>query len=229
MGANFPVVMCFSSEIVASTYREIGPTIMITVAQVSTFLVSVLAYILLNAVGWRWFIIVVSLPIIPSLILLQFVPESPRVLCVRGDKKELGEAVKLFASLNKVQLPENISVRIYDNQVLGSISDLFRDKQTRRTTLTISTLYCSNMVLYFGLIVFLPLALHSNFCGDSTTKPPDKCAPLSQDTLANLSIITSATLIGIVSAYCLAMKLGRLCPLRTFSTSLFLVSLLLYR
>jgi len=148
---------------------------------------------------------------------------------VRGDKKELGEAVKFYAKFNRVKIPENVAVGIYNDQVLGSISELFRQKQTRRNTLTIALLYFSNMVLFFGLIVFLPLALHSNFCGSSKKTSPDRCAPLSQATLAKISIITSATILGIGAAYILATKLGRLCPLRTFSTLLFLVSLLLYR
>ena len=89
--------MCYATEYAESKFRAVGIYVLILACFVGCAAVNVLAFFLLNAIGWRWFIVVVSLPIIPALILTAILPESPRYLCVSGKDEQLKKALVFMA------------------------------------------------------------------------------------------------------------------------------------
>lgn len=192
------------------------------------FITAVTAYFFLNSLGWRWFIIIVSLPIIPSIILLLILPESPRYLIVSGKQKEAKEAIKFMADMNKVHIDEETTVICKQSEELGEVSALFHPEY-RRETILLSIIYFGNILVFLSLILFLPLALNSTFCGGNGVTPTHECRKLSQGAIFKVAIVISATMIGLIAAHVLSHFTGRVPALRIFAALAFIASLFLYK
>ena len=173
------------------------------------------AFIFLRIVGWRWLIIIVSLPAVPALVLILVLPESPRFLCVSGQQDKAMQAVRFMAKLNGKKLKENVRMSCFQNEDLGSYSKILNEEH-RKSTIGLSVMYFNNIFLDFGFIVFLPLMLSSNFCGASAT-PENKCQLLSQRDLLEITIAGMFGVFGAIAAFVLGQLVGRLQPLRVAS------------
>lgn len=216
IGANFSTVVVYSTEFSPIKYRTVGPLLALLGSYTSMFSVNVIGYFVLNSLGWRWLILIITLPVIPAFILLLSLPESPRYLCVSGQGEEALGAVRTMAKLNRVPLPENLQVYCHQGQELGSFTLLFRSPEHRSATILLALMYFANIFIETGILVFLPLAFSTQYCG-SGGKPPTRkrCDPLDQADLWKLSVSAIGSLVGCVLAYILAVVFGRLKPLRT--------------
>ena len=215
IGANFATVIVYSTEFSPDKHRSLGPLIAVMGSYMSMFIVNFAGLLFLNSVGWRWLIIIITIPIIPAWVLLVIMPESPRYLAVSGKNDEAMKAIKLMARINKIKLPENMKVCCHQNQELGSFKVLFQSADFRKPAILLSIMYFSNIFIETAVLVFLPLAFTSNFCGSGDTGPVrDRCAPLTQNDLWELSGAAFGSLVGCMGAYFIAKCMGRLKPLR---------------
>ena len=222
IGASFPTTVVFSAEVVKSQYREIGPTIMVFVCKAAMMIVAILAYVFLNWVGWRWFIVIATLTNIPALILLRLVPKSPRYLCARGAQEEANAAVKKMAEWNKKShtLPDDLVIVVHQDQPLGQIKDILAPKYLKETVL-LSLMYFGNFFIMFGFTVFVPLAIYSGFCGASAKGATRDCKKFNQEGLVKIIIITSGATAAILVGLFFALKTGRNFSMKLFNTLVF--------
>ena len=228
-GITFPTAMVFTTEIVKNSHREVGPLIIQLVVASSEFLCAVAVFLTLDMIGWRWFIFATSSPIIICLVLLVWiVPESPRYLVVSGQMDRAKHALQKMANLNGARLPENLSVTVHKNQELGSIADLFRP-EFRRQSLLLSAMFFCNLLIIFAALVFMPLALYSGFCGGSKTPPEHVCVKIKQNSLLELAIACSGSLLAAIVGYFLATRIGRSITMKIFSTISFISILFLFK
>ena len=211
MGVTFPTCVVYGAEIVKSRYRELGPLVAALVWNFSVFAVSLSAYFLLNLIKWRLFIIFNTMPIIVCFILLQLVPESPRYLLVSRKYQEAKEALKTMAKWNDKKLPSNFKLQELEEEAIGSYSSVFSDHY-RKDAIILSIAGFSDLFILFGIIVFLPLALYSDFCGGNLKPQPLNCVKVEQSSLKDLSIVTSsgifASIVGLLSAVHIGRKLS---------------------
>jgi MFS family permease len=217
IGTNLSCIICYGTEYAESKYRAYGCTTFTLSAAVSSVIVSGLAFLLLNFIGWRWFMIIVALPAIPAVTLMFLFPDSPRFLCVSGQQEEAMAAVRFMATLNRKKLPENIRMTCFQDEATGSYS-MILNKEHRRSTIALSVIYFGNIFVEFGLIVLLPLLFSSHLCG--TVNPTDiekPCQTLTQDELREITIATSGSIFGIVAGLFFAQFIGRLMGLRAAS------------
>ena len=228
MGLTFPTCITFSAEVVKNSHRAMGPMLIVLFANSSVFLCAVLAYLVLKPIGWRWFVFLNALPLVICVTLLCLLPESPRYLVVSDKKKQANEAVQRMAKLNDVNLPEQLNIFVHSDQELGSISDILKS-DFRKETILMSAMYFGNLVIIFGTIVFVPLALYSGFCGGQGDPPEHKCTEIRQESLLQLSIVTFGCVVAAVVGYIAAMSLGRSISLKIFSTASFIVTLFLFK
>ncbi|XP_063693845.1 putative transporter svop-1 isoform X1 [Bolinopsis microptera] len=216
IGANFATVVVYSTEFSPTSHKSVGPLISLMGSYVSMFLVNIVGYFAINALGWRWVIIIITIPIIPGWILLMIMPETPRYLCVSGKNEAALKAVRLMAKLNKASLPENLEVFCHQNKQLGSFKMILGSgSEHRKPAVLLSIMYFCNIFIETAVLVFLPLAFISQFCGGESGAPErDRCQPLSQSDLWKLSGSAFGSLAGCMAAYFVAKCLGRLKPTR---------------
>ena len=115
MGLTGPVALTLTAEMVKSSHREIGPLCLSFSHFLGPFIVAIFAYLLLNLVGWRWFIVTQTVvPLIICLILaICFLPESPRYFMVSGQKEEALETLQHMAKKNGVCLPPLLIINLW--------------------------------------------------------------------------------------------------------------------
>ena len=227
IGANFGAIVSFASEVVPVKYRSLGTSLIIFVSKVGMFLTAVTAYFFLNSLGWKWFIIIVSLPIIPSIILLLLLPESPRYLIVSGKQKDAQKAIKFMTDMNKVQIDEGTNVVCKQSEDLGEIRVLF-EPEYRKETILLSIVYFGNILVFLSLILFLPLAINSPFCGRNGVTHTHECKMLSQESILKVAVV-SATMVGLIAAHAMSHFTGRIPALCVHAAMAFISSLFLYK
>ncbi|KAL5265717.1 hypothetical protein ACHWQZ_G006429, partial [Mnemiopsis leidyi] len=218
VGINLSCIACYSTEFAESKYRAYGILNFAISSSLGIAAVSGEAYLLISLIGWRWLIIIVSLPAVPALILLLVLPESPRYLCVSGQQERAMQAVRFMAKLNGKTLKENVRMICYEREDLGSYPILLNQKN-KKSTIGLSFMYFNNIFVDYGFLVLIPLLLSSNYCGTATA-PVHKCQPLTKDNLLELTVAGSAAVFGAIAAFIFAQVSGRLKPLRVSSAIL---------
>lgn len=216
IGMNVVVASCYAVEFAESRYRIVGLTVFILTGYFGLFVVNSLAWALLKIIGWRWFIIILTAPGIPAVLLALYLPESPRYLCVSGKQEKAMEAVKFMARLNKTEIQDDVRMICHKDQDTGSYLELISPKH-RRSTIALAIIFAMNIFAEFGIVLFLPLYFSSDLCGASSEVPKHTCTTLSQDDLFDLTVAALGTLVGSVGALLMAHFIGRLYPIRVTS------------
>ena len=217
VGINMSGIACYATEFAESKRRTVGVAVLILASLGGYLLINVLALAMIQTAGWRWFIVVASLPALPVLAMLVYLPDSPRYLCYSGQQEKAREAIKFMARLNKVSLPENFNVLCSESEDLGSYKMVF-SKEYIRSTVCLTVIYFMDIFLEFGLIIFLPLYFSSGICGATVSEPPQHvCTPLSTDDLYKLTITSSLSIGGAIATFFISNKVGRLLPIRAAS------------
>ena len=225
MGANFAVVVSFTSELAESDKRALSVTFIIFWTKVSMFVTVVLAYVLLNFLGWRIFILVISSPLIVAIVLIYFLPESPRFLMVSGQDKEAKKVLLKMAKLNSKEIEEEFELQNALSEDRGKIAMLLLP-QYRRETILLSIIYFGNILIFLSFLLFLPMAMNSDFCGGTGKTAEYKCRQVKQESLLRISIATSGTVVGLMVAFIFVDMIGRVVALRVY-TALLVISLVL--
>ena len=215
IGINWSCIICYGTEFTQSRFRTIGMMIFALSAATGIVAVSGVAFVVLRADGWRWLIIIVSLPAIPALALIFTLPESPRFLCVSGQHDKAMKAVRFMARLNKKELPDNVQMISYEGEELGSYSTLLNE-DNKKSTIALSVMFFNNIFLQYGFVAFLPLMLSTDFCGPSA-RQAHKCQLLSQEDLLKVTVAGACSLVGSTAAFFSVHPFGRLLPLRVAS------------
>jgi len=219
IGINWSCINCYGTEFTHSRFRTIGMMIFALSAATGIVAVSGVAFVVLRADGWRWLIIIVSLPALPALALIFTLPESPRFLCVSGQQDKAMKAVRFMARLNKKELPDNAQMISYEGEELGSYSTLLNE-DNRKSTIALSVIFFNNIFLQYGFVAFLPLMLSTDFCGPSA-RQAHECKLLSQEDLLKVTVAGACSLVGSTAAFFSMQQVGRLIPLRVASAIMF--------
>ena len=116
-----------------------------------------------------------------------------------------------MAKWNYKKLPSNFKLQELEEEAIGSYSSVFSD-QYRKDAIILSIAGFSDLFILFGIIVFLPLALYSGFCGGNLKPQSLNCVKVEQSSLKDLSIVTSseifASIVGLLSAVHIGRKLS---------------------
>ncbi|XP_063686025.1 putative transporter svop-1 [Bolinopsis microptera] len=216
IGTNINCIICYATEFSESKDRLIGMTMFNIVAASSYALLYFIAWLMLNSIGWRWFIIVMSLPLIPALALTFLLPGSPRYFLVSGQDDKVVQSVRFMAKLNKKHLPSDLKLSCSRKEDLGSYSVIF-GPQHKRSTVTLSVLYFCSVFLTFAFILYQPLIIKNGCSSAPRNQSTRTCSILTQEELIKLAISTAPFAVGNILATVSAAFLGRRLSLRISS------------
>ncbi|KAG8376294.1 hypothetical protein BUALT_Bualt09G0048300 [Buddleja alternifolia] len=105
-----PVYSSWFLEFVPVRNRGVWMVIFSTFWSIGTILEASLAWIVMPRYGWRWLLILSSLPCLAAFILYFLTIESPRYLYTTGRITDAQNVLKKMAAINKTQLPSGILV-----------------------------------------------------------------------------------------------------------------------
>ena len=213
IGTNVNCILCYATEFSESKDRLIGMTVFNIVTSSAAALVNLIAWLMLNNIGWRWFVIVMSLPFIPALALTFFLPGSPRYFLVSGQEDKALQSVIFMAKLNKKHLPSDLKLTCSRNEDLGSCSLIF-GSQYRRSLVTLSVLYFCNVLIGYAFFLYQPLVIKNGCSPGSRNQSTRTCSSLDQEELIKLLISTILLVVGNILATVSAAFLGRRLSLR---------------
>lgn len=109
--------------------------------------------------NWRLLHLVISLPYIPTIILVCiFVPESPRWLLVKGKIDNAQKVLRKVARINRKKLPENFLLDFEDaekeqkpKEAKGTLSDFVRSPLLLFMTIIMCFNWAVQSLVYYGL------------------------------------------------------------------------------
>lgn len=111
----------------------------------------VLAAIVVPRLGWRWLLVLSSIPTFLIIILFKFLPRSARYLVGAGRKKDAVKILQTIAKMNKAKMPEGELVQ--EAQAERGNPKLLFSRSYKRTTLQIWILWFGTALTYYGMVL----------------------------------------------------------------------------
>ena len=195
-------------------------------------LAAALALAVVNTWGWRYYLLILSSPLLTFLISSWWIPESPRYLLVSGQQDELNALMIRIAKTNGKKVPEK---HIREGQVTsrGRILDLFT-KEWRHTTRKLTMLWFAAAFCYFGIPLLTTAMFQSgiNSCSKITslnsTAPSSGCKKLTSADYKDFTTTTLAEFPGLLISLISIDKIGRkLCLAIQFGAASVAIGLLM--
>ncbi|KAL4224242.1 hypothetical protein ACF0H5_017695 [Mactra antiquata] len=110
-----------------------------------------LAAIVIPRLGWRWLLILSSIPCLLIIVLFKFLPPSARFLVGAGRKKEAMKILQQIAKINKSKMPEGELVQ--ETEEDRGHPKLLISPAYRRTTIQVWILWFGTALTYYGMVL----------------------------------------------------------------------------
>ncbi|CAH8467926.1 unnamed protein product [Dicrocoelium dendriticum] len=112
-----------------------------------------LAYLILPRFGWRWLVFASAVPLTLFLILLKFLPESPRYLVTAGNTAKAEVVIKqLFAANRTKPIDGRLIASPVPERQLGHVKQLF-SRMYLCTSLVLPMLWFTAAFIYYGIVL----------------------------------------------------------------------------
>lgn len=183
----------------------------------------ILALVVMPSLGWRWLLILSSLPLVFFCFLCFWLPESPRFDMARGRNQAAQATLEKIAKENNKPMPlgklASESVTTDNKPKRGRFQDLF-SPELRLTTVLLWIIWLANAFSYYGIVLVttqLFEASGSSTCSgvakedDKVKEPPCllECKTLSTRDYTDLLWTTLAEFPGILITLLIIEWIGR--------------------
>ena len=201
-----------------------------------TLILVLFCYFIIPVLGWRYLVVIATLPLGFLVLYYWVVPTSPRFLLFNGKKEEARKVLQLGAKLNCRKYPEGelvekledavqtVNVNEQNNLTQRSqqqvdkkkgLLDAFGKKYII-TTVFLSIIWFTSAFLYYGVILITSdIFTYDHHCDSSTnnasvTPTTDNfCNPLTSSDYLEYVITSSAEIPGILITVVLVEIIGR--------------------
>ncbi|XP_031425904.1 synaptic vesicle 2-related protein isoform X1 [Clupea harengus] len=185
-----------------------------------------LAMMVMPTLGWRWLLVLSTIPLVLFAILCFWLPESARYDMLTGNQEKALSTLKRIAKENKVPMPlgKLVAARQEDR---GKFQDLF-SPHFRWTTILLWFIWFSNAFSYYGLVLLTTELFQEGkeTCGGSRTRKEPvcslECKYLNADDYKDLLWTTLSEFPGLLVTIWAIDRLGRR---RTMALCFFIFSM----
>lgn len=218
-----PVYLCWFLEFVPPKNRGLWLVIFSTFWTVGSILEAILAWVVMPVLGWRWLLVLSSLPSFAAVAFYCLTVESPRYLCTIGRIKDAHNILQRIAEVNQTKLPTGMLVceqmtEVNQEALLpkqnstyarykAGFSSLFSifSPNLIGTTFLIWVLYFGNAFLYYGVILMTSELSSDRTNCSSTTLDSNDDSSLYRDVF----FTSLAEVPGLILAAILVDRIGR--------------------
>ena len=194
---------------------------------------ALLAYLVMETLGWRYLVGFTAIPVLIVLFLFPFVPVSPRYLLVQNEVKEASKVLAQMAKHNCRRVPpgelvaekhrsveQEVTPFIDTDDTQHTVSSLYRNRILELfnrthilTTLFLLIIWFGSGFSYYGAILFSnQLFIYDNHCGAISTNSTNtfvQCRVLSKYNYLQLFITSLAEIPGSIITLVLLETIGR--------------------
>uniref|UniRef100_A0A0N5C6A6 MFS domain-containing protein n=1 Tax=Strongyloides papillosus TaxID=174720 RepID=A0A0N5C6A6_STREA len=212
---GLPQCITLYSEFLGSSQRAKCVTLIQSFWGFGACFEAIIAYFVMDSLGWRWLLIISSLPLLIYSFVSIWLPESPRFSISAGKKDEAYNVLKEIAFYNNKKMPEGelIVLKKSSTKTRGSIRNLFIPN-LRRTTLLLWFIWTVNAFSYYGNILLTTIFLQSSDeCHGGGHKmnvsESSGCRPLDKDDYVDIFTTSFAEIPGLSLVVLVIELIGR--------------------
>ncbi|KAL5257724.1 hypothetical protein ACHWQZ_G012593 [Mnemiopsis leidyi] len=243
VGGSLSIAYTFWAEVSSQNYRAAGFVVITMFWNSGLAISNGFALLVLNRIGWRIFTALMSLPAVMAVLIISFLPESPKFL----NRARKDDPTKLMNALRQKLRSANVSYNLSEVKILRepgsdqgttnettitrSFATIFGD-ELRKDTLKILAIYSCLQVLYKGLLYVVTGIFAKDFCGLTISDSALNSNLGSQDNFSNCDTLSNGDLMNgvllsvalypstVISVY-MAEKIGESKTLKLFAVACF--------
>lgn len=133
-------------------------------------LAGVLALVVIDALNWRYYLLVLLCPLVMFLIGSWWMPESPRYLFITEQTTKLKALVEKIAKINGKTVPQETITQVQIT-TRGRVTDLFV-KELRWTTLLLCCMWFTTIFCHYGIVLLTTKMFQTGINGCTAHLPP---------------------------------------------------------
>ncbi|XP_066918950.1 synaptic vesicle 2-related protein-like isoform X2 [Clytia hemisphaerica] len=162
---------------------------------------------------WRWYLVIITLPMFFFLFTGFWLPESPRYLMTVGKTDQVMKLLKKMAAENGKTLPEGTLMKQEINTRRGRPIDLFQPEWIR-TTLLLFVIWFTSAFTYYGIVLLTTEMFQTEIDGCNPYNKHEKqalggCHHLTNKDYTDFMLTTLAEFPGLLLAIFLIEYFGR--------------------
>ncbi|XP_071848731.1 synaptic vesicle 2-related protein-like isoform X1 [Apostichopus japonicus] len=144
-----------------------------------------LALVIMPTLGWKYLLVLSSLPVLLFVTLCRWLPESARYYIASGQQKQAHDALKRVAVCNNKPMPLGILKAEPVSSSRGSYKELFKTRELSIVTILLLFIWFANAFSYYGVVLLsTELFAVGNTCIENTV---DKLEPSCHEDCKTLS------------------------------------------
>ena len=215
---SLPLASTYGMEFLQTNIRARGVQGIEIIYSMGGSLATLLAVLLIEPYGWRFWLLVCATPCLIFLILSTCAPESPRFYLISGQPGKSKEVMQMIARFNQCQVPpQELYAKQEKNR--GKAWDLFKPEH-RKLTIPLLAIWFIMLFVYYGAVLLITETIKlGSTCGSNSLsldiKPPQEptcaleCKGPDSSQLADIFYTSLAELPATVAVAFLADWCGR--------------------
>jgi len=208
-----PQAVTIATELLPSKNRGKAIIILELFWALGSVFAAALAIFCMSSLGWRWYLVFITIPIIIFLLGGLWLPESPHYLLTTNRYDEVVTLLKRIADHNGKKLPPGKLIPGEINEKRGSIIELF-NKQWCKTTTLLWIIWFTSALTYYGIVLLTTEVFQTGIDGcnpypSAKNESNATCHKLNKQDYTDFMLTSIAEFPGIMLAFILLDWIGR--------------------